>query len=68
MPTPRPTRPAEADPTGQDYCFEKPVKVVAAASKGSKGEDGFVDVWKRGFFAAPSYQLRLEGLNVNAFT
>ena len=43
--------PAEADPTGQDYCFEKPVKVVAAASKGSKGEGGFVDVWKRGFFA-----------------
>lgn len=43
--------PAEADPTGEDYCFEKPVKVVAAASKGSKGEGGFVDVWKRGFFA-----------------
>ena len=37
--------PAEADPTGQDYCFEKAVKVVAAASKGSKGEGGFVDVW-----------------------
>ena len=43
--------PAEADPTGEDYCFEKPVKVVAAASKGSKGEGGFVEVWKRGFFA-----------------
>ncbi|HEY2586196.1 MAG TPA: DNA methyltransferase [Tepidisphaeraceae bacterium] len=43
--------PAEADPTGKDYCFEKPVKVTQAASKGSKGEGGFVDVWKRGFFA-----------------
>ena len=43
--------PAEADPTGQDYCFEKPVKVTQAASKGSKGEKGFVDVWKRRYFA-----------------
>lgn len=43
--------PAEADPTGKDYCFEKAVKVTQAASKGSKGESGFVDVWKRGFFA-----------------
>jgi hypothetical protein len=43
--------PAQADPTGQDYCFEKPVKVTLAASKGSKGEGGFVDVWKRGCFA-----------------
>ena len=38
--------PAEADPTGTDYCFEKAVKVTQAASKGSKGESGFVDVWK----------------------
>jgi hypothetical protein len=43
--------PAQADPTGEDYCFEKPVKVTLAASKGSKGEGGFVDVWKRGCFA-----------------
>ena len=43
--------PAEADPTGADYCFEKHVKVVGAASKGSKGDSGFVDVWKRGRFA-----------------
>jgi len=43
--------PAQADPTGEEYTFEKPVKVVAAASKGSKGEGGFVDVWKRGYFA-----------------
>ncbi len=39
------------DATGEDYCFEKHVKVVASASKGSKGEGGFVDVWKRGCFA-----------------
>jgi hypothetical protein len=43
--------PAEADPTGKDYCFEKAVKVTQAASKGSKGDGGFVDVWKRGYFA-----------------
>ena len=42
--------PADADPTGQSYCFEKSVKVVGVASKGSKGEGGFVDVWKRGYF------------------
>lgn len=43
--------PAEADATGTDYCFEKHVRVVGAASKGSKGDAGFVDVWKRGCFA-----------------
>jgi MmeI, DNA-methyltransferase domain/MmeI, helicase spacer domain/MmeI, N-terminal domain/MmeI, target recognition domain len=43
--------PAEADPTGKEYCFEKPVKVVGAASKGSKGDSGVVDVWKKGCFA-----------------
>ncbi len=42
--------PAEADPTGENYCFEKAVQVVAAASRGSKGDGGFVDVWKRGCF------------------
>ena len=42
--------PAEADPAGDHYTFEKAVKVVAAASKGAKGEGGFVDVWKRGCF------------------
>jgi len=40
-----------SDPTGQDYTFEKPVHPIAAASKGSKGDLGFVDVWKRGHFA-----------------
>jgi len=43
--------PIESDPAGQDYCFEKPVHPIAAASKGSKGDLGFVDVWKRGHFA-----------------
>src|SRR5438874_332639 len=43
--------PATADATGEDYCFEKHVKVVRSASKGSKGDSGFVDVWKRGHFA-----------------
>ena len=43
--------PAQSDPTGHDYAFEKPVHPAAAASKGSKGEYGFVDVWKRGHLA-----------------
>src|SRR3954465_5478875 len=43
--------PVDADATGTNYCFEKHVKVVGAASKGSKGDYGFVDVWKRGCFA-----------------
>jgi len=36
--------PAEADPTGIDFCFEK------GAGKASGGE-GWADVWKRGHFA-----------------
>jgi hypothetical protein len=36
--------PAEADPAGEFFCFEK------GASKTSGG-DGFADVWKKGFFA-----------------
>ncbi len=36
--------PAEGDPTGADFCFEK-----GAAKHG--GGDGFADVWKRLFFA-----------------
>jgi hypothetical protein len=35
--------PAAADPTGENYCFEK------GAAK-DEGGDGFADVWKRGFF------------------
>ncbi len=42
--------PAADDPTGESYCFEKAVKVVGAASKGSRGDSGFVDVWKKGAF------------------
>lgn len=42
--------PAEADPTGESFTFEKPVKVVGTASKGSKGDGGFVDVWKKDCF------------------
>jgi hypothetical protein len=36
--------PAEADPRGESYSFEK------GATKSGGGE-GFADVWKRGFFA-----------------
>ena len=35
--------PAEADPTGERFCFEKGI-----AKQG--GGDGFADVWKQGFF------------------
>ena len=35
--------PAAADPTGENFCFEK------GAAKHAGG-DGFADVWKRGFF------------------
>lgn len=35
--------PADADPTGETFCFEK------GASKQGGGE-GFADVWKKGFF------------------
>ena len=43
--------PPPPTPTGDDYCFEKYVKVTRAASKGSKGDYGFVDVRWRGKFA-----------------
>jgi type II restriction/modification system DNA methylase subunit YeeA len=42
--------PAEHDATGAEYTFEKGVAVTAPASKGSKGEGGFADVWWRGKF------------------
>jgi hypothetical protein len=32
--------PASADATGDDYCFEKHVKVVRSASKGSRATAG----------------------------
>ena len=39
--------PASHDATGAEYAFEKGVEVSAAASRGSKGDRGFVDVWWR---------------------
>ncbi len=36
--------PAEADPTGEQYCFERGVRK-------DTGGDGWADVWKRGCFA-----------------
>ena len=36
--------PAEADPTGDRYCFER-------GARKDSGGDGWADVWKRGFFA-----------------
>jgi hypothetical protein len=35
--------PAESDPTGETYCFER-------GAKKSGGGEGWADVWKRGFF------------------
>ncbi len=37
-------KPAEHDPTGETYCFERHVSKT-------KGGKGFADVWKRGHFA-----------------
>ena len=42
--------PAEADPVGDDFAFEKHTVVTHAASRGSRGVGGFVDVFKRGCF------------------
>ena len=39
--------PPEADPAGESYAYEKHVLPLAAASRGSKGFGGYVDVWKR---------------------
>ena len=43
--------PAEHDATGAEYAFQKGVAVTGPASKGSKGEYGYADVWWRGKFA-----------------
>jgi hypothetical protein len=37
-------KPAEADPTGVEFCFERGAEKLG-------GGDGWADVWKRGFFA-----------------
>ncbi len=42
--------PAQHDATGAEYTFEKGVAVTGAASRGSKGDTGFADVWWRGKF------------------
>jgi len=46
--------PAEHDATGAEYAFEKGVEVTGGAaggaSKGSKGDRGFADVWWKGKF------------------
>jgi type II restriction/modification system DNA methylase subunit YeeA len=47
--------PAEADPTGETFCFEK------GATK-LDGGDGYADVWKRGHFAF-EYKGRHKDLN-----
>ena len=47
--------PAEADPTGESYCFER-------GARKDTGGDGWADVWKRGFFAW-EYKGRRADLN-----
>lgn len=42
--------PAEHDATGAEYAFEKGVEVAGSASKGSKGDRGFADVWWKNKF------------------
>lgn len=42
--------PAEHDATGAEYTFEKSVTPLTGASKGAKGDRGFVDVWWKGRF------------------
>jgi len=46
--------PAEADPTGETYCFEKGVLKAT-------GNPGWADVWKKGFFAF-EYKKRKKNL------
>lgn len=43
--------PAEVDPVGDTFTFEKGVKVAGPASPGSKGAHGWADVWYKGRFA-----------------
>ncbi len=48
--------PAEADPAGQWYCFEK-------GAKKTGGGDGWADVWKRGHFG---WEYKGKGKDLNA--
>jgi SAM-dependent methyltransferase len=43
--------PAELDPVGDTFTFEKGAKVSGPASLGSKGDRGRADVWYKGRFA-----------------
>lgn len=43
--------PAEIDPTGDVFTFEKGARVSGPASAGSKGERGWADVWYKARFA-----------------
>lgn len=43
--------PAELDPVGDTFTFEKGAKVSGPASAGSKGDRGRADVWYKGRFA-----------------
>lgn len=43
--------PAELDPIGDTFTFEKGAKVSGPASAGSKGDRGRADVWYKGRFA-----------------
>lgn len=43
--------PAELDPVGDTFTFEKGAKVSGPASAGSKGDRGWADVWYKGRFA-----------------
>jgi len=43
--------PAEADPTGETFCFEKGAAKEGGPSTGSgRAAPGFADVWKKDFF------------------
>ena len=42
--------PAELDPVGDNFTFEKGVAVTGPASAGSGGQRGFADVWYKGHF------------------
>lgn len=71
--------PAELDPVGDTFTFEKGAKVSAPASLGSKGDRGRADVWYKGRFAwesvhnrgslqrSPGVWLRLPSVSICGF-
>jgi hypothetical protein len=42
--------PAEADPTGEFFCFERGAEKHGPSTSPGLGGNGFADVWKKGFF------------------